>query len=268
VVCILMFLLKMLLLRVSRLNNPVRYFIADIHLADNEPASGYINITAGFLSFLDTLPDNCELYILGDLFDYWVGDDVKTNLHYQIAQALQALSKRNIRKYFVHGNRDFLLGKKYAQQSEMTLLPEINCLSNQGKNIIFLHGDLLCIDDHQYQNFRKIMHNKWLQKLFLFLPLFIRLKIAAKLRKKSSQHNQLKSQNIMDVNQQAVIEMMVKHNADIMVHGHTHKPAVHHFQIEGNTATRAVLGAWHDGVTYIKQAENSNTLELYNHSFK
>ncbi|WP_143421865.1 UDP-2,3-diacylglucosamine diphosphatase [Gilliamella mensalis] len=257
----------MSLLRVLRLSNPVRYFIADIHLADNEP-DGYMSITAGFLSFLHTLPDNCELYILGDLFDYWVGDDVRTNLHYQVAQALQALSQRNIKKYFVHGNRDFLLGKKYAKQCDMVLLPEINCLLNQDKNIVFLHGDLLCTDDPQYQKFRKFMHNKWLQKLFLLLPRSVRLNIAAKLRQKSSLHNQIKSESIMDVNQQAVVEMMVEYNADIIIHGHTHKPATHHFQIEGNRATRIVLGAWHDGVTYIKQAQNSNTLALYNHSFK
>ncbi|OCG39225.1 UDP-2,3-diacylglucosamine diphosphatase [Gilliamella sp. Fer1-1] len=250
------------------MNNPARYFIADIHLADNKPASGYSDITAGFLSFLDTLPENCELYILGDLFDYWVGDDVKTELHQQVVQALYRLSKRGITKYFVHGNRDFLLGKKYAQQCDMTILPEINCLPNQETNIVFLHGDLLCIDDSQYQKFRKIMHNKWLQKLFLLLPLFLRLKIAAKLRQKSSQHNQIKSGTIMDVNQHAVVKMMAEHKADIMVHGHTHKPATHHFQIEGRSATRLVLGAWHDGVTYIKQSQDSNTLELYSHSFK
>ncbi|SCB79732.1 UDP-2,3-diacylglucosamine hydrolase [Gilliamella intestini] len=258
----------MLLLRVLRLNNPVRYFIADIHLADNEPASGYSDITAGFLSFLNALPDSCELYILGDLFDYWVGDDIKTDLHYQVAQALQALSKRNIKKYFVHGNRDFLLSKKYAQQCDMTLLPEVNCLPNQEKNIVFLHGDLLCTDDLQYQKFRKVMHNTWLQKLFLFLPLFIRLKIATKLRKKSSQQNQIKSESIMDVNQQAVVDILMAYNADIMIHGHTHKPATHHFEINRSPVTRLVLGAWHDGVTYVKQAQNSAIFELYNHSFK
>ncbi|OCG54670.1 UDP-2,3-diacylglucosamine diphosphatase [Gilliamella sp. wkB18] len=255
-------------LRVLRLNNPARYFIADIHLADNEPASGHFGVLGGFLSFLDTLPEKCELYILGDLFDYWVGDDVRTNLNKKIAQALNALSQKQITKYFVHGNRDFLLGNKYAQLCDMTILSDISSLPNQDKNIILLHGDLLCIDDLQYQKFRNVMHNKWLQKLFLFLPFFIRLKIADKLRKKSSQHNQIKPQIIMDVNQQAVVEMMIKHNANIMVHGHTHKPANHHFFIEGKSVSRIVLGAWHDGISYIKQEQNSNQLKLYSHSFK
>ena len=112
------------------------------------------------------------------------------------------------------------------------------------------------------------MHKKWLQKLFLFLPLFIRLKIATKLRKESSQHNQIKSETIMDVNPQAVIDMMIENNANIMVHGHTHKPATHHLTINGESVTRIVLGAWHDGVSYIKQEENSTTLKLYSQSFK
>ena len=149
------------------MNNPVRFFIADIHLADNQPAVDHFDITAGFLSFLKQLPNQCELYILGDLFDYWVGDDVQSILHNQIADALK-----------VHGNRDFLIGKHYAKHCEMTLLGDINCLLNQNKNIVFLHGDLLCIDDPQYQKFRKIMHKKWLQKLFLLLPLKIRLNYA------------------------------------------------------------------------------------------
>lgn len=245
------------------MNNPNRYFIADIHLTDNQP-----DITAGFLSFLDTLPDHCELYILGDLFDYWVGDDVNSTLHQQVAGALHSLTNRHIKKYFVHGNRDFLLGKQFAKSCDMTLLTDINCLTKPNKNIVFLHGDLLCSDDPQYLKFRKIMHCKWLQKLFLCLPLFIRLKIAAKLRQKSSQHNQIKSEAIMDVNQQSVINMMVKYNADTMIHGHTHKPATHTFLINDEPVSRIVLGAWHDGISYIKQECNSSDIILYNHCCK
>lgn len=250
------------------MNNPTRYFIADIHLTDNEPAQDHFDITAGFLSFLDSLPDHCELYILGDLFDYWIGDDVNSILHRKIADALNNLSNRHIKKYFVHGNRDFLLGKKYAKSCGMTILPEINCLPNQDSNIVFLHGDLLCLDDPQYQKFRKVMHKKWLQALFLLLPLRIRLKIAGKLRQESSAHNQIKSENIMDVNQDAVENMMSNYNANIMVHGHTHKPATHHFFINNQPVTRLVLGAWHDGISFIKQEADSNILKLYNHSFK
>ena len=250
------------------MNNPIRYFIADVHLTDNEPASGYFDITAGFLSFLESLPDCCELYILGDLFDYWIGDDVNSKLHQKISLTLRSLTERQIKTYFVHGNRDFLLGERYAKSCNMTILSDINYLPTSDSNILFLHGDLLCTDDPQYQKFRNIMHKKWLQKLFLKLPLFIRLKIAGKLRQKSSSYNQIKSENIMDVNQQAVEKMMLKYDAGIMVHGHTHKPATHQFLVNGKPASRLVLGAWHDGVSYIKQDSNCDTLQLYNHSFK
>lgn len=245
------------------MNSLVRYFIADIHLTDNEPV-----VLTGFLTFLDSLPDYCELYILGDLFDYWVGDDANTDLHRHVASALQALSVRHIKKYFVHGNRDFLLGKQYAKLCDMTLLSDVNCLSDASDKIIFLHGDLLCIDDIQYQKFRKKMHCKGLQTLFLLLPLFIRKKIASKLRQKSGEHNQIKSDYIMDVNQDAVVDMMIRNSANIMIHGHTHKPATHLFLIDENPVERIVLGAWHDGVSYIKQDVLNDSLKLYSHSFK
>lgn len=252
----------------SRLNNPVRYFIADIHLSDSEPVADSFNISAGFFSFLETLPKYSELYILGDLFDYWVGDDVNSKLQNQVADALKLLSQRHIKKYFVHGNRDFLLGKRFADSCDMILLSDINCLAKQNGKIVFLHGDLLCTDDHQYQKFRKVMHNRWLQKLFLMMPLFIRLKIAEKLRQQSRERNQVKSAYIMDVNQQTVVSMMKHYHADIMVHGHTHKPAVHDFLVDNKPVKRFVLGAWHDGISYIKQEKDSDQLNLYNHSCK
>lgn len=240
-----------------------RYFIADIHLADNQPV-----LTTGFLLFLDGLPDHAELYILGDLFDYWVGDDIQTPLHQTVAQALHALAKRHIKTYFVHGNRDFLLGKNYAKSCNMTILQDINVLSlNQG-TLIFLHGDLLCTDDVAYQKFRRRMHCKWLQRLFLLLPLRLRQKIAAKLRQKSINHNRVKSHDIMDVNQQAVNEMMLKYDAIVMIHGHTHKPATHAFLLNNASATRMVLGAWHEQGSYIVQNDLDGSIHFYNHSFK
>lgn len=228
-----------------------RFFIADIHLNDNEPV-----ITTGFLHFLADLPDHCELYILGDLFDYWIGDDLTESLQDQVANALSALATRHITSYFVHGNRDFLLGHRYAKACQMTLLSDVNVLPVNQQNLLILHGDLLCTDDISYQNFRRKMHNKWLQRLFLMLPRFIRKNIATKLRNKSQQHNQHKAQYIMDVNQTAVIEMMTHYHADIMIHGHTHKPATHRFTLDTKPVERIVLGAWHDGVNYIHQDEN------------
>lgn len=233
-----------------------RFFIADIHLNENEPV-----ITTGFLHFLQKLPNDCELYILGDLFDYWIGDDVTSTLHQVIADALRQLSARNIQTYFIHGNRDFLLGNQYAKQCQIQLLPEIKQLKSDhdcqySKQLILLHGDLLCIDDKAYQMFRRRIHSKWLQTLFLLLPRFYRRWIANRLRRKSQQHNQQKAAYIMDVNQGAVESMMKMYQADTMIHGHIHKPAVHQFEIDGKSVNRMVLGAWHDGINYIHQHDN------------
>lgn len=234
-----------------------RFFIADIHLNDHEPV-----ITTGFLQFIDSLPAYSELYILGDLFDYWIGDDELTPLHQQIASALCHLRQRNVTVYFVHGNRDFLLAQRFAQACQMQLLPDINLINNQHSKLLILHGDLLCTDDQDYQKFRKKIHNRWLQKLFLSLPLFLRRKIATKLRGESQQHNNRKSERIMDVNQQAVVEMIQQYQADMMIHGHTHKPAIHIFNVNAKEVKRMVLGAWHDGINYIYQSAEE-TLEFY-----
>lgn len=230
-----------------------RFFIADLHLNENEP-----EITTGFFHFLQSLPSGCELYILGDLFDYWIGDDIASELQYQVAQQLKALKARHIQSYFIHGNRDFLLGHHFAQACDMTLLPEISVLTNQQNNIVILHGDLLCIDDKAYQKFRKKMHSRWLQRLFLLLPRFFRQNIANKLRNKSSQYNQHKATSIMDVNQQAVETMMTQYQATTMIHGHTHKPDTHHVEIADKDGQRIVLGAWHDGINYIQQDDAGN----------
>ncbi|XKM14037.1 UDP-2,3-diacylglucosamine diphosphatase [Orbaceae bacterium ac157xtp] len=228
-----------------------RYFVADVHLNDNQP-----EITAGFKRFLTLLPANSELYILGDLFDYWIGDDLESELHLDIAQSLNALKQKNITCYFVHGNRDFLLGKQYAQLCHIKLLPAINLIADEYNKIICLHGDLLCTDDVTYQKFRKIMHNKFLQRLFLALPKFIRKGIANKLRDKSQHSNQQKKSYVMDVNQQTVEQLCQQYQANIMIHGHTHKLAIHQFNVDRKEIQRFVLGAWHDSFNYIHQTEN------------
>lgn len=228
-----------------------RFFVADVHLNENEP-----EIVTGFFHFLHALPSESELYILGDLFDYWIGDDIVSDLQLNVAKELSELKSRNIISYFIHGNRDFLLGNHFSQVSAMQLLPEIYCISSDSKNILILHGDLLCTDDRHYQKFRKKMHNKWLQYLFLLLPRYFRQKIANKLRNTSREYNQHKTQSIMDVNQDAVEETMAKHRATVMIHGHTHKPATHHFELLDSPVERIVLGAWHDGINYIHQDDN------------
>ncbi|EFE98082.1 UDP-2,3-diacylglucosamine diphosphatase [Serratia odorifera] len=223
-------------------------FIADLHLCAQEPA-----ITAGFLRFLQREAIQAEaLYILGDLFEAWIGDDDPEPLHAEIAAALKALQQAGVPCYFIHGNRDFLLGKRFANASGMTLLPEQQVVELYGRRILILHGDTLCTDDLPYQKFRRRVHNPLIQKLFLAMPLRWRLKIAANMRARSQQSNQHKSLDIMDVNPQAVEQAMVQHQVHWMIHGHTHRPAVHSLQLANGKAQRVVLGAWHHQGSMVK----------------
>lgn len=213
-------------------------FIADLHLCQEEPA-----ITAGFLHFLQREAPHCDaLYILGDLFEAWIGDDDPNPLHQQVARALRALP---VPVYFIHGNRDFLLGRRFAQACGMTLLPEEQVLTLYGHRLLIMHGDTLCTDDAGYLRFRAKVHNPWIQRLFLTLPLWIRKRIAARMRADSKQANQHKSQTIMDVNQEAVVATMLRQQVPLLIHGHTHRPAIHTLSLQGEPAQRAVLGAWH-----------------------
>lgn len=234
-------------------------FIADLHLSTEEPA-----ITAGFLRLLEGEARTAEaLYILGDLFEAWIGDDDPNPLHAAIAAAIHALVESGVPCYFIHGNRDFLMGKRFARQSGMTLLPAEKVLTLYGERVLIMHGDTLCTDDVGYQRFRAKVQQRWLQTLFLSLPLFIRQRIAAKMRAGSKASNQTKSDAIMDVNQQAVSEVMRQHHVRHLIHGHTHRPAIHDLQIEGHPARRYVLGAWHQEGSMIKASENGIQLLFF-----
>ena len=227
-------------------------FIADLHLHTGEPA-----ITAGFLHFLDGVAREADaLYILGDLFEAWIGDDDPNPLHQRVADAIRALVDSGVPCYFIHGNRDFLLGKRFARESGMQLLPQEKVLNLYGRNVLIMHGDTLCTDDAGYQAFRAKVHQPWLQTLFLALPLFIRHRVAAKMRAGSRAANSSKSLAIMDVNQQAVIEAMEKHRVQWLIHGHTHRPAVHQLTANDAPAWRAVLGAWHSEGSMIRVSES------------
>ncbi len=223
-------------------------FIADLHLQIEEPA-----ITAGFLRFLQGEARHADaLYILGDLFEAWIGDDDPNPLHREIAIAIKALVDSGVPCFFVHGNRDFLLGKRYARDCGMTLLAEETVLDLYGRNILIMHGDTLCTDDTGYLAFRAKVHTPWIQTLFLALPLFIRSRIAAKMRAGSKAANSSKSMTIMDVNPQAVASVMAKHQVQWLIHGHTHRPYMHDLTVNDKPAHRVVLGAWHTEGSMIK----------------
>ncbi|MCS2153193.1 UDP-2,3-diacylglucosamine diphosphatase [Scandinavium goeteborgense] len=223
-------------------------FIADLHLHTEEPA-----ITAGFLRFLRGEARSADaLYILGDLFEAWIGDDSPEPLNREIAKEIKALVDSGVPCFFIHGNRDFLLGKRFARESGMTLLPEEQCLDLYGRKVLIMHGDTLCTDDTGYLAFRAKVHQPWLQTLFLALPLFIRRRIAAKMRDDSKNANSHKSMEIMDVNAHAVVEVMKKHQVQWLIHGHTHRPAVHELTANEQPAFRVVLGAWHSEGSMVK----------------
>ena len=222
--------------------------MADLHLQTEEPA-----ITAGFLRFLQGEARQADaLYILGDLFEAWSGDDDPNPLHQQIASAIKAVVDAGVPCYFIHGNRDFLVGQRFARQSGMLLLAEEERLDLYGREVLIMHGDTLCTDDPGYLAFRAKVHTPWIQRLFLALPLLIRRRIAARMRADSKAANSSKSMDIMDVNPQAVVDVMERHHVQWLIHGHTHRPAVHELQANGQPAWRVVLGAWHSEGSMVK----------------
>lgn len=161
------------------------YFIADLHLAEDRP-----HLTQLFVDFMQhKAPQAEQLYILGDLFDFWIGDDENSLLIETVKTQIRNLVKQGVPCYFIHGNRDFLIGKKFAQDCGLILLPTYHLIDLYGQKTLLCHGDTLCTDDVNYQRYRKKVHQKWRQWLFLHLPLKIRLKIATKIRKKVSKIN-------------------------------------------------------------------------------
>ena len=217
-------------------------FISDLHLDDSRP-----EIVAVFERFLTEEARGAEaLYILGDLFESWIGDDDHSPLADRVANALRRLSDSGTPIYFMRGNRDFVLGEDYARRAGMTILVDPTVIDFNGTQALLMHGDTLCIDDVDYQKFRTLMHNRWFQRVALALPLSIRRKIAARLRGQSQKHVSMKAENIMDVNQTAVESEMRRHGVNFLIHGHTHRPATHRFDLDDRIVERVVLGDWYD----------------------
>lgn len=218
-------------------------FISDLHLEETSPQT-----CKQFLQFLQSCDSTVDaIYILGDLFETWIGDDNNTAFNSKIIQALYATSQKGILIYFLSGNRDFLVGKKFLHASGCRPMSEEHRISLYGTPILLMHGDTLCTDDVAYLRARKILRNRFYLKLFMMLvPLRARQKFADKLRKKSRRYTKSASKQIMDVTQEAVVQVMQKHDVSYLIHGHTHRPAIHEFSINQSKAARIVLGAWHE----------------------
>lgn len=223
------------------------YFIADLHLSESHP-----QLTALFQKFIQEKAVHAQaVYILGDLFDFWIGDDENSPLVQTIKQTILSLTERGIACYFIHGNRDFLIGKTFARDTGMTLLPEYAVIDLFGTPTLLCHGDTLCTDDHSYQKFRRTVHQKWLQRLFLLLPLTLRLNIATKIRKQSKQDKQHKTADIMDVNPVFTHETVQRFHTPLLIHGHTHRENIH----RNAGYTRIVLGDWRDNYASILEVD-------------
>ena len=226
-----------------------KLFIADLHLSESRP-----DLIQAFIHFLETEARTAdELYILGDLFEFWIGDDEQSPLQQQITHALRTLANHGCQLFYSHGNRDFMIGKRFARECGMTLLPPVYPCELAGEKALLLHGDQLCTDDEAYQRFRRITSWPWLQWIFLHLPLSRRVKIAQKIRQGSHKGKKQKSHAIMDVTPQSVITCFEQHKATLMIHGHTHRPQIHDVTLSNNLpARRLVLGDWDTDLWYLK----------------
>lgn len=222
-------------------------FISDLHLALDKP-----EITRRFLQFLRNYADKASaVYILGDLFDAWIGDDDFTPPNRTIRLELKHLSDTGVAVYLQTGNRDFLLGQGFAQETGVRLLGEYAVIDLYGVPTLLTHGDLLCTDDIAYQRFREqSRHPAWQSKI-LSKPLLVRLLAARWYRLRSYLHKRHKTAEIMDVNQDTVVATMMQYRCLRLIHGHTHRPAVHDFTINGAAAQRYVLAAWNKQAGYI-----------------
>lgn len=242
-------------------------FISDIHLSTLYPA-----VWQNLSHLLDQLSPTYidKVYILGDLFETWIGDDDKTVFHQEVIHQLQDVVGRGIPIMMINGNRDFLLGEKFAKAAGCQLLDDIAVISLYGERVVIMHGDLLCTKDKNYLKMRKIFRNKYLQKLFLMLPLSIRMSIANKIRQRSEQHTQSVAMAMMDVTEAEVIKTMQQHAVRYLIHGHTHKQNLHHVEL-ADPAQRIVLGDWHHSGSVLvwdqkqqKQLYNFNSSDSLN----
>ena len=215
-------------------------FISDLHLNASRPAT-----IENFLNFarLEDIQVNA-LYILGDLFEAWIGDDDIDPTNSKVMEALATLTKTETPCFFMHGNRDFLIGDIFADATGCQLIEDPKVVEIEGNQVLLTHGDLLCTDDEPYQELRRIVREPNWQRNFLSKTLEERHAIANDLRSRSLTETAAKPEEIMDVNQNAVKTMMRDHNVKFLLHGHTHRPGVHTFTLDGCQATRIVLGAW------------------------
>ncbi|MDH5387895.1 MAG: UDP-2,3-diacylglucosamine diphosphatase [Gammaproteobacteria bacterium] len=236
-------------------------FISDLHLDPERPEIIHL-----FERFVDEVAIHAErLYILGDFLEYWLGDDDKATGLEEVFQSLRKLSDAGVDVFYMAGNRDFLVGDTLAKKCGFKIIDEpfIETINNQ--TVLLMHGDSLCTDDTEYQQFRSVVRDKAWQQQILARPLLEREQIARSMRLQSEYANSEKDFDIMDVNQDAVVHSMQENNASLLIHGHTHRPATHEFKVKAKPVKRMVLSDWHNKGSYIRISKN-NEAELISFS--
>lgn len=214
--------------------------VSDLHLEPQRP-----DLVRAFLHFLQNRARGAEaLYILGDLFEAWIGDDAMGPFEQEIATALRQLADSGTAVYLMHGNRDFLIGKAFCRQAGCQLLPDRHIADFQGRRVLLMHGDTLCTRDEGYQKLRRILRNPLTLFVLRHLPLASRQKLARKLRSESRQQTRAKAMDITDVTEAEVEREMRAARVTALIHGHTHRPARHELLLNGQPAERIVLGDW------------------------
>jgi len=214
--------------------------ISDLHLEEERP-----DITRAFLHFLATRATQAEaLYILGDFFEVWIGDDAMTPFQESIAGALRALSERGVRIYLMHGNRDFMLGQTFCHKAGCKLLADPSVVQLCGEPVLLMHGDSLCTRDEGYMRLRRLLRNPLSMFVLRNLPLATRRKLARKLRNESRTQTRMKASDIIAVTPELIPGVLAEHRVRTLIHGHTHRPATHDLEVNGQPAKRIVLGDW------------------------
>jgi UDP-2,3-diacylglucosamine hydrolase len=233
-----------------------RLFVSDVHLDAGRTAA-----TGQFLEFLATEARGAQaLYILGDLFEAWVGDDDREPANEQVCRALRALVASGVACFALHGNRDFLLGAGFCERSGCRLLPDPVIAQLEGERLLLTHGDALCTGDHAYQELRSVVRSPAWQRRFLALPRSSRELLADEARAGSRRHTARTVPYIMDVNPAAVAAAFRAARVRRMIHGHTHRPGVHDGTLDGAPVQRIVLGAWYEQGSYLRFERGSYQL--------
>ncbi|OLS58894.1 UDP-2,3-diacylglucosamine diphosphatase [Pseudomonas putida] len=215
--------------------------ISDLHLQEERP-----DITRAFLDLLATRARDAQaLYILGDFFEAWIGDDGMTPFQQSICQALRELSDAGTRVFLMHGNRDFLIGQAFCKAAGCTLLKDPSVVEMGGEPVLLMHGDSLCTRDEAYMKLRRYLRNPLSLWILRHLPLSTRHKLARKLRSESKAQTRMKANDIVDVTAEDIPRLMQRHGVHTLIHGHTHRPAIHKLTLDdGSAGRRIVLGDW------------------------